>query len=746
MAVPPDNQGGETPIDSASRWRSGARGTNSPLGTGQELDPLMRSVDRLRSKLDGLLGVVKNVRQEIRGMGMAGEGGTAVPQSAVGRSMASSMSGLTTRVAAAVGGGGGGAGGGIAGAVAAGGAGGRGSVALSMGMDLASRIMPAIDARIGRGAEASLQKDRMTTQLMQMYGMTHSQVFNQMRIPLAGHMLLGGSTSVNDLLGLQASTGLSALGQASSVEAIRAISGFSYGSADVTRMLSTMASPEVANRMFMMGGTGMYGIGGTQRSGMQVIQDLVRRSGLTNPEALKGALQPGSNTRQRLTAMGVPQDMQDMVIQYAMQNTQYQRKTGTSAMYDPSLEGDRRTMGIEGTYIVQHEKTTGARNLREERFYGRQADNFANFEKNLRTVTNLFANLEDVLSGIIGLGISTKGHPITQTAAFVGGSLLNQASSMVPGGDAVSMSYSPMRLGGDASTETSEENRGRLSQNNEAKLAQLDPRLAVPLRRMLADNPRLSIGDAKRSSAQQERSFRQRYRPRPDLKEKTKPADRIWNGVVWEHIAGPDVPAMAPPGGSWHEKGLAADVNGDDGWIIANAAKYGLGHGGTGTGGPDDEPFHIQPKSLMGKTPDNRGEVATGTKSSAGAASAMMPTQTGLATGAPSAVSGSMASTASFTNAAAIASAVAAQGVSKSVSSIIAGIDRPPIMKNYGKPMGGDATAGPSSVSGGGMVFNISPTITINGSGSGTEDLKRAAKEIGKMIEHEARLAMLRSS
>jgi hypothetical protein len=566
----------------------------------------------------------------------------------------------------------------------------------------------------------------MNTQLSAMYGMSPQQVSSQLRAPLTSHYLLGGGAAINDLLGMQASTGLNAANQASSVEAIRAISGFSYGSGDVTKMLSTMASPDVANRMFMMGGTGMYGIGGTQKGGMQVIQDLVRRAGLTNPEALKGALQPGSNTRQRLNSMGVPQDMQDMVIQYAMQNVQFQRKTGGEGMYDPSQEENRRTMGIEGTYAVQHEKTTGERLKAEEKFAARNEGAFATFERNLRTAAKTMEMFDSALSGLYSTMISLQGHPGTAVASYGVGQMANMI-----GGDATPKT-DKWGIGGDSG----------ISKANEAKLAQLEPRLAEPLRRMLQENKKLNIGDAKRSSEQQERSFRSRYSPRPDLKEKTKPADRIWNGVVWvhdNHNADKDAPAMAPPGTSWHEKGLAADVFGDDSWIIANAARFGLGHGGTGTGGADDEPFHIQPASTMGKVPGESGTSSSSSGSVRTSVSRASVKTTGFKT----------SSQASYTavNAGAIAAAASQAGATKSVSSIIAGIDKPYTPQGLGKSSGGDATtAGPTSVSGGGFHISISPTIHLNGTQDLTGDLRRIAKEVGSLLEHETKLALMRST
>ena len=633
-------------------------------------------------------------------------------------------------------------------------------------------IASATSARIDRGADYSLQADRMSVQLQQMYGMSNAQVRNQLRTPLTEHYLLGGGTAINDLLGMQASTGLSAARQASTVEAFRTVSGFSLGTQDVTKMLTSMASPDVANRMFMMGGTGMYGVGGEQRTGMQTMQDIVRQTGLTNPEALKGALQQGSNTRQRLTAMGVPQDMQDMVIQYAMQNQTFQKKTSDKGMmYDPSVESDRRTMGIEGSYAVQHEKTTGERLKREEGFYGRQVDNFATFERNLRTVTKALAGLEDALSGIIGMGISAKGHPVTQVAQSGFGytqgifnAMGNVAASAVdlgiPGGDPTVEGNSPA-VQYSSKTPSASGSTTKLSDHNERKLATLDAKLAIPLRKMLQANPKLSIGDARRSSKVQEESFKMRYSPRPDLKEKTQSSDRWWNGVLWvhdNHAAPAGSPAMAAPGTSWHEKGLAADVRGDNDWLIANASKYGLGHGGTGTGQADDEPFHIQTADTMGKMPGGSGEGAPASKTSIGSAT---PSGSVRSAGAVRRVftSTQSADSSSYvdTNAGQRATAVAKEGLG-GIGSIIGGTDKPSRVSTdlstvgRGTTHGGDPTVGNSSRAsssgggGGSMQITISPNIYLQGNAGNSSDLQKMAKEVASLLEREVRLTMMRSS
>lgn len=608
-----------------------------------------------------------------------------------------------------------------------------------------------MNQRIGQGADYSLQADRMSVQLQQMYGMSNASVRNQLRMPLTSHYLLGGGNAINELLNMQANTGLTASKQASTVEAFRTVSGFSYGAGDVTRMLSSMAAPDTANRMFMMGGTGMYGIGGKERTGMQSIQDIVKRSGLTNPAALKGALQQGSNTRQRLGAMGVSEDMQDMVIQYAMQNNQYQKKTGTDAMYDPSTEKDRRTMGIEGSYAVQHEKTTGERIKREERFYGRQVDNFADFERNLRSTTKMLAAFEDALSGIIGAKISYGNHPLMKAANYgaqYGMNVMNAqmqfaasiadvgAEAMVPGGDPIDgNSGSPvMATGGDPG-----DGSGRkLSANNESKLAQLDPKLAIPLRKMLEDRPQIQIGDARRSSAQQERGFKARYTRRPDLKNKTKDADRIWNGEVWVYDKhAQDGPPMAPPGQSNHELGLAADLSqSENEWIRANAAKYGLSHGGTTKGAETDEPFHVQPSGVG--SPSGKSSVKPTSSSSKGGVSASSASRLSLRK--PSTGGGSGGSS---------APSVDFQAPYRGNSTAVYTTSN----KGVGLPTkseGGDPVDRPDnsmmSSGGGSPSIVISPNIYLQGGQNMATDMQRIAQEVGRLLEQQVKLSMMRGS
>ena len=678
----------ESPIDHAGVMKASVGGRTT-LGLED------RAVDKLISGINKITGAYEKLKNAAAGASKAmggAVGGVGVSSGAgggsVGASMASSLGSIPGKAGAAMsspsrssmlnkmgGGSGGGSG--------------------SLGQDVMglvnavqkplSDFAGALNSRVESGAQYSLQADRMSVQLQQMYGMSNKQVRGQLRMPLTSHYLLGGGTAINDLLGMQASTGLSAAKNASTVEALRAVSGFSYGSGDITKMLSTMGSPDVANKMFMMGGTGMYGMGGKQRSGMQSIQDIVRRTGLTNPEALKGALQQGSNTRQRLNAMGVPQDMQDMVIQYAMQNNSFQKKSGNkNVMYDPSVEADRETMGIEGTYAVQHEKTTGEKLKREERFYDKQTGALSQFEKNLRLSTQMLGAFENALSGAVSAYIGTKGHPVTNAAKYGVGYVQNvgQQAAMtainaaaefapIPGGDAVDSAGKTTPS--PPTSAAAQDTNVKLSKENERKLATLQPKLAIPLRKMLEAKPELVIGDAVRSEEQQERSFRQRYvKTDSPLSEKGE-SDRIWNGVLWKIKPG-EVP-MAPPGQSYHQVGLAADVAGDPEWVRANSARFGLDNGGTTKGAQSDEPFHVQPAGTMGTMLKGGTGVGSGSTSASSMSTAGVRKSSLKGTSRLN-VSSSPSSMGSGSGAASSIRAYIEKGGLKSEGSIIAGTDK----------------------------------------------------------------------
>lgn len=487
----------------------------------------------------------------------------------------------------------------------------------------------AIANRIDRGYNYSLSADKMNVMYQQMSGMSQVAVQNQYRSPLTNYRL-GGGDAINQMLQLQASTGLSAANQASSMEALRAVSGYGLSVGDTTSMARALASPQVANRMYMTMGFSMYGIGGKENSVMSVIQRMVQSAGLMNPQTAKTALQPGSATRMRLKFMGLPEDMQDTVIQYAIENNAYRSKGGTG-MYDPSREQDRRIMGIEGNFATQKEKTDQLKMLREENFYSRQNDNFASLEKQTQALTKAFGALEEKLSGLVGGSISSGstgrlfgglgmaagmgltmagqpwlGLPLMLLSTVFGG-------SVGPRGDGDTGGRPTGVKAGGATYPTYNKPKTLSQIQGSSSFSQMHPKLKERVTRMIvASGGRVGFGEGKRSSAQQENMFRQRYVPATSESE----ADVHWNGQGWKHVSGA---AAAPPGRSMHEIGLAADLTGDMEWVKQNASRFNL----RSFHDVNNEPWHVQPAELPGSRleyekqgaawgTDGKGKAVTG--------------------------------------------------------------------------------------------------------------------------------------
>lgn len=469
----------------------------------------------------------------------------------------------------------------------------------------------ALDTRIKSNYDRSLGADKLGVYYQQTRGITQQQYMNQYRAPLTGYRL--GYGGIDSLLALQASTGLNSQLNAGGVEMLRTVSGYSYSTGDIAGMMATMASPAVNNRMTYMLGTGMYGPGGQQRDIGQVIKDITKRSGLTNADVLKGARQAGSVTRVRLEAMGVPPDMIDMVLDYAETNVQYQKKTGSVDMYDPSRKRDRTLMGIEDNFATQAEETARVKEARDEQFYRRQADNFADFEENVQRVTRALGALEDKLSGIVGARIGSEIFGIgSMGSKILGGGMMLAGGAMAATGFGAGFGLPLALLGmgimsGDPipSNKTSAQNPGRtvpfgyggqpkrmsLSQlESHSEFAPLNTTFKKRLLAMFAENPNVGLGDGIRSEAQQRQGFLQRYREDPN-------GEVHWNGKRWKHVSGAP---MAPPGKSMHEIGLAADLVGDLDWVVKNAHRFGLKHFGDVL----NEPWHVQPAEL----PNSRWE------------------------------------------------------------------------------------------------------------------------------------------
>lgn len=443
----------------------------------------------------------------------------------------------------------------------------------------------AANARFDRGREGVLEADRMSVLYQQMTGLSQLGVSSQYRMPLTNYRL--GAGGINAVMGLEAQTGIRGTQQASSIEAMRTLSGYSMSAGEVTGQIASLASAPTANRMFMMTGMGLIGPGGKQNTTMDVIKNLVNVAGLTSKEVVDSAMLPGSITRAKLTSMGVPPEMQTQVIQYAKSNLTYKEKGG-KGMYDPSRKADRKRMGIEENFATQVEETQRLETKRDEQFYRRQVDNYAALERQTQTLTRAFGALEDKLSGILGFTASNRiATTLTQGIINPTGDPDRVTADVAEG--------KGMQANKDASTAvpTYGGNKSLNQVKNLSSFKKLHPKMQDRLLRMMRDNPAVGFGQGVRASTEQRQMFLSRYRKTDAPTDANGQKNIMWEGSYWEHVSGA---AAAPPGRSMHEIGLAADLTGDLAWVVENAHKYGLRHFADVNG----ESWHVQPSELPG--------------------------------------------------------------------------------------------------------------------------------------------------
>jgi hypothetical protein len=569
-------------------------------------------VDKFSERLDKASAQIKAFAAALKAAtGSAGTSSSSATTSggAIAQAIANSkaqVGGAPIASAAAMGGGGSGFFANMRGGLSAGGGAGYANLA-SGAMQMGGQVLGAIDARTNSAYPRMLQNDQLAVLYQQTQGISQQQYYNQLRQPIQGARL--GAGGINSLLALQARTGIQAGTQANAVAGMRAVSGYSFSTDQMAQMLQTLASPQVNNRMTMTLGTGLYGIGGKQRSMTEIFQNITRGAGLTNARVVQGAMQQGSMSRARLSAMGVPEDMQDLVLQYAQSNVQFQNKTGgRQGMYNPESKTQRQTMGIEANFASQREETTRLSELRDETYYNRQKDNLATMEQNTQALIKLQTTMEDLASGLIGSRISTRGS--------IGARALKGAAGLALMGGAAALTYfsgataAPLAAGlamtgagmtasaftGGAAGDPVERGRGSTSKTSRnvggtSALTGLNNTFKSRLAQMMEDNPNVKLNQGFRSSAEQRSLFFSRYT------RSHEPTGTFWGGSHWKK--NPNVPDAAPPGMSMHEVGLAADLAGDLTWVQQNAHKYGLK-----TFSNKNEPWHVQPAEL----PDSRRE------------------------------------------------------------------------------------------------------------------------------------------
>ena len=497
-------------------------------------------------------------------------------------------------------------------------------------------VIQSVDQRIERGTAYATTADRYNVQLQQLTGQSQMQVMQNMRQPLTQYRL--GAGGVNAFMQFQAQTGQFNLpdNYAASVAGIRALSGYSKSTADVLTEQQQLMDPEVANRMFFMGGVNAFTAGGGMRDPMEMRQQIAQRMGLSNPNIARSALMPGSVTRARLADMGIGEEMQTEIIQYGLAQNSFRERGGTG-QYDPSNPYHRKVAGIEDNLATSQEETSRVQTQREEQFMERQIDNMKTAEDINRALISALAAVEDKLSGLIGVLTSSKpirgpvsgalgsagkfftgvgagliasgvGAPLGGPIAVAGG-ILSILGGMGDGdaeGDGSAPppntpTHNAVANDGSRDSQIMVPSGARGSRKiplSELKasprMANLQPSLRERLVRMMRERPSIGITSGYRDEAHQERLFYEQM-------EETSPdqSQIEWQGKYWK--SKPGYAFTAPPGSSMHGVGLAADIFDEDdpsySWIVSNSARFGLNNW-RARGWRDDEPWHVQPDNV----------------------------------------------------------------------------------------------------------------------------------------------------
>lgn len=606
-------------------------GLDIDLKSVQKLDKELAAVKKTVDKLAESIGNAADEAQRLsNNVNQTGQGST---NGMVTTGTNSSQGGMGTAAGAGgTGGFGGGGGGGLMGSLS------NmpfvGKFALGAGALLGGG-MSMIDRRVDRNRGYALSASRAGNQYMLRTGMTEQQYMKYRQQIVGGE----GENQVDPttMIGFENRTGISAAQQRDSVGGIRALSGYSMGTQDVLNVMQQNLDPDRANMQFnMMGGMSMYGPGGEPRDYGDLLRHRVNLFQLNDRFLSKGAMRQGSYSRYRMGLSGISEDEQDLLIQYGQAESTYREKGG-KGRFDPNSREHRKIAGVEETFATQFDEKQRLETKREEDMYRRQSDNYADLERSNQSLIRAMNSLEETMSGLIGKRTSNRSWMGGLGRALqIGGA----AAMLIPGGGTVagaaalgigtalagtgdpgagdpkgSSGVSAPGVSANSSTANDDNIKipygygGKRKSLTEVKrhsdFTKMHPTMQQRLLSMFRENPNVGIGDSHRDPAEQERMFRDRYRPDPN-------GEVSWQGQRWKRVKGA---AAAPPGRSMHEIGLASDLVGDLDWMNKNAHRFGLKH----FAGVNNEPWHVQPVEL----PNSRrkyeeGGAPWGTDNSAG--------------------------------------------------------------------------------------------------------------------------------
>jgi hypothetical protein len=474
------------------------------------------------------------------------------------------------------------------------------------------QIVGVMDNRLDRNIAYGSQHDRMNVYMQQLTGASRHEM-QQRRMGL-----LENRVDPTQMLGFEARFGVSATPQmAQGIEGIRHLTGYSMSTGDVLGVQQAMMNPEVINRMMMTTGQTMFEVGGGERDLFDVLRSTAGSMNLLgqDEEFLKGARRTGSMTRTRMAYSGIPEEMQELALDYAQAQLSFE-KAGGVGEYDPRKEEHREILGdTENNLATQIEETDRRRAMREEKMFTNQMDAYVAMEKHQQAMVGFLENIDNVLSSAYGARARTRTFGRIAGAALK----LGGAAAMLLGGP-VGMSIGGAAIGigatiGDPDVDGTSSGPANPQHSTSSSSSANDSNITVPiygnktanleqvksmdsfkkmhptmqdrLLRLMRENPRIGFGQGYRSYERQKSMFLERY-VRTDQK-----TDRFYDGSYWKKVRGADA---AVPGRSMHMAGLAADLilNGQDNWLKQNAGRFGL----KDFSGVNSEPWHVQPVEL----------------------------------------------------------------------------------------------------------------------------------------------------